>query len=213
MKTKTAKRTIVKTALGAVVGGAMAGPIGAVAGGLAGASVEPKVKPLARRKPTKNRRKVAADDPPVHAHPQRILVPLDFSLPSKRAMRFAREWASLFGAKVCLLHVLDPVSMTGEFGIAPLGTVQRTYASRAKAALAELARAEFPDSIPVTVAVRKGKAFDQIAAVARDLRADLIIIATHGYTGLKHVLLGSTAERVARHSPCPVLILRRRRNR
>jgi nucleotide-binding universal stress UspA family protein len=56
--------------------------------------------------------------------------------------------------------------------------------------------------------VRNGTAFDEIVRAAGSLRADLIIIATHGYTGLKHVLMGSTAERVVRHAPCPVLVVR-----
>lgn len=84
---------------------------------------------------------------------------------------------------------------------------------RIKASLEELARTEFPEPIRVTVNVRKGTAFDQIAAAARDVSADVIIIATHGRTGLRHMLLGSTTERVVRHAPCPVLVLRRRSGR
>ena len=124
-------------------------------------------------------------------------------------MRFAREWAVFFSAEVCLLHVVEPTTAVGEFGTLPLGAVQRDIPGKAKAILTELARTEFPGTISLRIVVRKGKAFDQIAAVARDIRADVVIIATHGRTGLKHVLLGSTAEHVARHAPCPVLILRR----
>jgi nucleotide-binding universal stress UspA family protein len=125
-------------------------------------------------------------------------------------MRFAREWALLFGAEVCLLHVVEPTTAVGEFGAAPLGTVQPDLSGRAKLALSQLARKEFPDSLSVSLMVRKGTACAQIAAAARELKADLILIASHGYTGLKRVLLGSTAEEVARRAPCPVLILRRR---
>jgi nucleotide-binding universal stress UspA family protein len=59
-----------------------------------------------------------------------------------------------------------------------------------------------------TLQVRHGRAFQEIAEAARSLPADLIIIATHGYTGIKHALLGSTTERVVRHAPCPVLVVR-----
>jgi universal stress protein A len=111
---------------------------------------------------------------------------------------------------VYLLHVVEPTTLVGDFGTVPVGAVQRDIPGKAKAALLALAAAEFPDSIPVHAIVRKGTAYDQISATARVIRADLIIIATHGYTGLKHVVLGSTAERVARHAPCPVLVLRRR---
>jgi universal stress protein A len=212
MRTKTTKRKIAETAVGLAVGGAIAGPICAVAGGLAAGHVETGLARLARLKPPQDQTKLAADDPLIHVWPKRILVPLDFSHPSRRAMRFARNWAELFAAQVCLLHVVEPTAAAGEFGPVPLGAVQRDIPDKAKAALRDLARAEFPESIPVSVIVRKGSAFDQIAATARDIRADIIIIATHGRTGLKRVLLGSTAERVARHAPCPVLILRRRPN-
>jgi len=213
MKTKTTKRKIAETAVGMAVGGVIAGPIGAMAGGLAAGHVEEGLEHLAKLKLPEDRTKIAADDPLVHVHPKRILVPLDFSPPSKRAMRFAREWATLFGAEVCLLHVIEPTTVVREFGTAPVGAVRRDITSKVKVALEEFARTEFPTPISVTVAVRKGKAFDEIAAVARDIHADIIIIATHGHTGVKHVLLGSTAERVVRHAPCPVLALRRRQTR
>jgi nucleotide-binding universal stress UspA family protein len=128
-------------------------------------------------------------------------------------MHFAREWATLFGAEIFLLHVIESPTVVGNFGVAPVGTVLRDYAGHAKATLTELARQKFPASISVATMVRKGKPFDQIAIVAQQMHADIIIIATHGHGGLKRVLLGSTAELVARHAPCPVLILRRRSNR
>jgi len=213
MKTKTTKRKIAETAIGAGIGAAIAGPVGAVAGGLAAGHVEEGVEFLAKQKSTQALGKLGADDPLIHVWPGRILVPLDFSPPSRRAMRFARHWADFFAAQVWLLHVIEPTAVVGEFGTVPLGQVQRDISGKAKAALSHLARTEFPDSIPVRVIVRKGKAFDQIAAAARLIQADLIIIATHGRTGLRQVVLGSTAERVARHAPCPVLVLRRRPTR
>jgi nucleotide-binding universal stress UspA family protein len=76
--------------------------------------------------------------------------------------------------------------------------------------LAELIKERIGNRVPNESLVRRGPAYSQIVAAARDLNADLIILATHGYTGLKHVLLGSTAERVVRHAPCPVLTVRDR---
>ena len=58
--------------------------------------------------------------------------------------------------------------------------------------------------------VRYGRSFHEIAEAARTLKVDLIILSTHGYTGLKHALLGSATERVVRHAPCPVLVVRER---
>ena len=210
MKTKTTKRKLAETAVGVAVGGAVAGPIGALAGGLVAGHVGEGLEHLAKLKPPEDLTRIAPDDPLIHVWPKRILVPLDFSPPSKWAMRFTHHWADFFAARVYLLHVVEPTTVVGEFGTVPLGAVQRDIPGKVKAALLELARAEFSDSIPIHVIVRKGTAYDQIAATARAIRADLIIIATHGHTGLKHVVLGSTAERVVRHAPCPVLVLRRR---
>lgn len=209
MKTKTTKNKVAEVAVGAALGGAIAGPIGAVAGGLAAGHVESGLDRLAKLKVPASLKNPAEDDPIVHAHLKRILVPLDFSPPSRRAMSFAKEWAALFGAEVRLLHVVEPTVAAGEFGTVPMGQVQRDLAGRAKAALQELVREKFPESLRASVEVRKGSPYDQIAAAAGDWKADVIIIATHGRTGLKHALLGSTAERVVRHAPCPVLTLRR----
>lgn len=199
-----------ETLAGAAVGAAVAGPVGALAGGLAASKLDTVGKRADRDRRAQLRAAERPDDPLIHARPRRILVPLDFSPPSKRAMRFARAWAEFFSAEVCLLHVVEPPVTVGELGTGPAGVVQRDIPGKAEAALRELADAEFPASSAVRVMVRRGTAFDQIAAAARETRADLIIVATHGRTGLSRVLLGSTAERVARHAPCPVLILRRR---
>jgi nucleotide-binding universal stress UspA family protein len=209
MRTKTNKRKVTEAAVGAVIGGAIAGPIGAVAGGLAAGHVDSGFESLGKLKRPAGRSNPDAEDPVVHARLQRILVPLDFSLPSRRALRFAREWATLFGAEVCLLHVIEPTAVVAEFGTVPMGRMRRDLSTRARMALSELGQQEFPESVRVSVEVRKGVAYDQIAVAARDLNADIIIIATHGQTGLKHALLGSNAERVTRHAPCPVLTLRR----
>jgi len=213
MKHKSPKRKIAETVVGVAVGGAFAGPVGAVAGGLAAGHVEEGLEYLAKLSPPKERIEISAVDPLIHAHPRRILVPIDFSLPSKRAMHYAREWTSLFQAELFLLHVVDPVAAAGEFGASPVGKIRRDLVGRAKAALAGLAKTELPRSMSVAVDVRKGKPFDQIVSFARTIKADLIIMATHGHTGLKHMLLGSTAERVVRHAPCPVLVLRRKINK
>ena len=68
-------------------------------------------------------------------------------------------------------------------------------------------KARLPVALKVEVEVREGSAFDEIVAVAKEMHADLIILATRGYTGLKHAFLGSTAERVVQHASCPVLVV------
>ncbi len=203
MNSKTTGRKVAEVAVGAVIGGVIAGPLGAVAGGLAAGQVESGLeRPDAQDQS-------GAEDPIVHAHPKRILVPLDFSAPARRALRFAREWAGVFGAEVCLLHVLEPDAPAETAGTEATGAGHLAVVERTKAALQEIACQEFPDPLRVRVEVRQGVPYDRIAAAAVELGADLIVVATHGRTGLMHALLGSTAERVARHAPCPVLILRR----
>lgn len=206
MKSKTTKRKVAEAAVGAAIGGVIAGPIGAVAGGLAAGHVESGLEQLGKlRAPAKP----GAEDPIVHARLKRILVPLDFSPPSRRALRFAREWAEFFSAEVCLLHVIEPTTALAEFGTVPIGSPRLDLTDRAMTGLQKLVREEFPESARVSAEVRKGVPYDQIVAVARELKTDLILIATHGRTGLKHALLGSTTERVVRHASCPVLTLRR----
>jgi nucleotide-binding universal stress UspA family protein len=143
-------------------------------------------------------------------HPKRILVPLDFSEPSKRAACFARAWAKLFGAHIYLLHVVEPVTFMSGLETSPLAMSNRDVAQTAKNVLETFARSELPEKAHVSVLVRKGKAYDEIVKAARSLDIDLIIIPTHGYRGLARAMLGSTAERVVRLAPCPVLTLRRR---
>lgn len=213
MKTSSTKRKIAETVVGAAVGAANAGPASAVAGGLVGSQVAAHTPHGAAPKRAPKQSSQDADDPIIHAQLRRILVPLDFSPPSRRALRFAREWAVRFGSEICLLHVIEPMTAVASFGPVPAAVPPVTvdFREQARAELGRLAREEFPASVQVSVQLRDGSAYDQIAAAARDWQADLIIIATHGRTGLTHALLGSTAERVVRHAPCPVLTLRRAR--
>jgi len=162
-------------------------------------------------KMTKARNADQAADAQLPLRPKRILVPLDFSDPSKRAMRLAGDWAQLFGAQIYLLHVIEAAPFLSGLEDAPLALPRRDLAESANETLAALASVELPEGTKVSVLVRRGKAYDQIVAAAASLKIDLIIIATHGYTGLDKMLLGSTAERVVRYAPCPVLTVRRRR--
>jgi nucleotide-binding universal stress UspA family protein len=204
-------RKVIETAVGAAVGAAIAGPAGAVAGGLVGSQASAHTPHAAESKNAPGETQSEAEDPIVHAQLQRILVPLDFSPASRRAVRFAREWAGRFGSEIVLLHVIEPINAVAAFGpdpivpLLPMGELR----DQARAEIEKIAREELPEPAKVSVQLRDGTPFDQIAIAARELGVDLIIIATHGRTGLAHVLMGSTAERVVRHAPCPVLTLRR----
>lgn len=214
MKPNPSKRRIADTVMGAAVGAAIAGPAGAVVGGLVGSQAAAHAAPGSGEEATKRdpqSRETEAHDPIVHAQLYRILVPLDFSPPSRQALRFAREWAARFGSEIVLLHVLEPITTFSGFGAEPFvpPIPPPDLHDQARSELEKLVHQEFPDSAKVSVQLRDGAAYHEIANAARDLQADLIIISTHGRTGLSHVLMGSTAERVVRHATCPVLTLRR----
>jgi universal stress protein A len=144
---------------------------------------------------------------------KRILVPLDFSDCSKKALRYALALARQHGAALDLLYVLPTLPYgSGEYGVFDYGKLQEDMKASAEMKLAKTLSEEIGQcpSVRAGSILRIGTAAREIVDVARTLPADLIVIATHGRTGLKHVLLGSVAEQVVRHAPCPVLVVRER---
>lgn len=137
-----------------------------------------------------------------------ILVPIDFSPPSEKALSYARAFAKQFDARITLLHVIEPSVYPKEFGYGSAD--DRAWVKAATDRLQALASRKLELAFLARVLVGRGPPFKVIASMSQDLEIDLIIIATHGYSGLKHVLIGSTAERVVRHAQCPVLVVRER---
>lgn len=135
-----------------------------------------------------------------------ILVPIDFSATSLKALQYAVPFAKQFEAKITLLHVVDLLMYPQEFGYLLADESQAMDGT--KKSLADLATRTIAPELLAQTIVRRGLAWDTVVAVARETQADLIITTTHGYSGLKHVLMGSTAERIVRHAPCPVLVVR-----
>jgi nucleotide-binding universal stress UspA family protein len=149
---------------------------------------------------------------PVHS-PLRlksILVPIDFSQPSQNALEYALPLLKQFGAKLTLMHVVEPLPVPAFMTSFPPSTEKDKDIAGARGHLENLIKQNALDPKRVETLVCRGRSFDEIANMARRLKTDLIIMSTHGYTGLKHVLLGSTAERVVRHAPCPVLVVRKK---
>lgn len=136
---------------------------------------------------------------------KKILATTDFSRQSLPAVRYAVALGERTGATVTLLHVVEPAPALSGIEAVALVRTDSEVAAQARTQLEALARREAGGSAKVTTAVRMGKPFHEIALAAGAGAADLIVIATHGHTGLKRVLLGSTAERVVRHAPGPVL--------
>jgi nucleotide-binding universal stress UspA family protein len=169
----------------------------------------------ARRKPASLKRTAAASaDDVIEMVPRvlglrRILVPVDFSTSAEKALRYAVSFAQQFDAKITLLHVRPLAYYPSEMGGFPVVVpAAEPPTDKIQARLNADASRLIPQELRDRALLRTGTAFDEICKAARKSRADLIIIATHGHTGLKHVVLGSTAERVVRHAPCPVLVVR-----
>ena len=136
----------------------------------------------------------------------RILCPVDFSDPSRRALHYAAALASREGAVLHVLYVV-PAAMPLPVPILMLAArpAVDVKAGAAEALAAFVARAALPRR-PITI-VRDGPPVDAILACAAEIAADLIVLGSHGRDGLGHLLFGSTAERVLHKAPCPTLIV------
>jgi universal stress protein A len=137
-----------------------------------------------------------------------VLVPLDFSRPSFKALEYALPLAERFGAKLHLVHAFDYDYPMSTFSAMPLATQEAEIATRAKRRLQDVAKKYGISSTPENCHIVKGRAYHAICQLARKLETDLIVTTTRGHTGLRHVFPGSTAERIVQHAPCGVLVVR-----
>jgi universal stress protein A len=162
-----------------------------------------------------------------------VLVPTDFSEPANHALRYAVEEAVLHRARVTLLHVQPTDAGTdvyyvsgapasgvetgvdvlagGRLGTTPVSeptVVRRDAGEAALARLRDLVPDAYRETWDVEIAV--GRPADTIVRLAREHHADLIVMGTHGRTGLEHMVMGSVAEKVVRLAPCPVLTVKSR---
>jgi nucleotide-binding universal stress UspA family protein len=133
---------------------------------------------------------------------KKILVPVDFSECSKKALQYAVPFARQFGAELTLLYVMQHYPLVSEMG--PVDVESNEDAERDLEAL----RQTIDRDVRSRAVVRAGEPHLEITETAKSLGIDLILLSTHGRTGLNHVLMGSTAEKVVRRAGCPVLIVR-----
>jgi universal stress protein A len=142
-------------------------------------------------------------------HVKRILVAVDFSPASKNAFRHALTLATHFQSELMVLYVVPPAP-TGAFAaIDGVPTCLESDLSNGEKNLRALVASARTQGIKNPKAsVRIGVPSHEIVEAAKDADTDPIVIATHGYTGWKHFCIGSTAERVVRAAPCPVLVVR-----
>jgi len=137
-------------------------------------------------------------------------VPTDFSAAPGKALEYAAVLAAEFDAAVTLLHIAEVGSMGYEHGASDFPRMESQLRIAAEEQIAEC----LEDDDAVEFKVGRGwpfggkRAYHEIVEAARKQRADLIVLSTHGSTGLERIFMGSTAERIVRHAPCPVLVVR-----
>ena len=139
-----------------------------------------------------------------------ILVPIDFSVHSKKALKYAVPLAAQSGASLRLIYVVEPTVYPADlgFGQVVLPGVEDELRQKGAEELAELIENEIGDRVPASSTVRTGTPSKEILAEAEERGVDLIVVATHGHSGVEHMLFGSTAERIVRKAHCPVLTVR-----
>ena len=143
---------------------------------------------------------------------QRILVPVDFSEPSMGALDEAIDLGKKFKAEIIALFVVEPVYYATPADLygpsANLSLLLEDQQRYGKEQLAKLGKRLAKRGVKLRTLLQTGVPFQAISETATRVKASLIVMATHGRTGLAHVLLGSVTERVIRSATCPVLTLR-----
>ena len=139
-----------------------------------------------------------------------IVVPTDFSDYSMRALPYAVDLAAKYNARLKVVFVNEPSLQVSD--VAWVGVDERAVNSdhvrEARRHLEKLVLEQVPTDVPTDAEILTGNAVEEVIRYARDVNADLIIMATHGRSGVSHMLMGSTAEHVVRKAPCPVLTLK-----
>ncbi len=144
------------------------------------------------------------------AETERILVPVDFSKYSKQALTYGKNLAAGYGATLQLLHVIELTVHPAYYSVGKtsLFEIDSDLRERSHNNLMELAREAPGPEVDAEPFVIEGRAASDIVKFAAENRSDLIVIPTHGLTGLSHFLLGSIAQKVVRRAPCPVLVVK-----
>ena len=140
---------------------------------------------------------------------QKILFTTDFSEYSLYALNHATAIAEKFNAELTLIHVIQPTITPADYAwVGPPPNLPDEHETQYRESLSQIIEEHVPKNIKTDTILVYGAPFREIISAGRKRGMDLIIMATHGLGGLSHVLFGSTAEKVVRKSPCPVLTVR-----
>lgn len=141
-----------------------------------------------------------------------ILLPTDFSDCGNYALTYAASLARTFGASIICVHVIEPMVPTvGYSGLTeplPLADITDQLEDSAVRELPKLAGCAECSGLKVEEVIVHGEAAAEIVRVAQERAVDLIVVSSHGRTGLGRILFGSTAEAIVRHATCPVLVVK-----
>ncbi len=140
-------------------------------------------------------------------HIQKILCPIDFSAPSRNALRYANEFAKAMNAKITIMHVIQPQPIAADVNV-PYVPLEIEIEKNAKEDLERIVKEEVQEGVVVEQVMAFGLPSDCVIAQAQKENVDLIILGTHGRTGISRLLMGSTAENVIRHAARPVLVVK-----
>jgi nucleotide-binding universal stress UspA family protein len=171
-------------------------------------SVRPARKPKPAGTSKKSTPRPAATGPSLGI--RSILVPIDFSIHSKNALKYAVPLAEKFGASLHLVYVVEPTIYPADlgFGQVVLPGVEDELREKGGDELESLIEREIGTRVRATSAVRSGNPHQEILREAEEKGVDMIVVATHGHSGVEHMLFGSTADRIVRKSKVPVLTIR-----
>lgn len=142
-----------------------------------------------------------------------ILCPVDFSETSRRAFDYALLLAELSSAELIVVHAVEDVPLFTAYAGPQMDSILQEAEKAARRELAELIAGVKAENVRIRTDVIHGRVYQAILQYAKQQKADLIVMGTHGRTGLEYAFFGSVAERVIRGAHCPVLIVPRLRGR
>lgn len=141
---------------------------------------------------------------------RQIIVPTDFSELSLRGLDYAVDIAEKYAAKIKIVYVIEPLLQAADvtWTTVDFEQLNQAHHESAEKQMATLVSERVPKTVTATTEILFGKPFVEILKVAKAENADLIVMATHGRGAISHILMGSTAEKVVRKAPCPVLTVK-----
>lgn len=140
---------------------------------------------------------------------KKILLPTDLSPASISAFKYAKSLAEKYGASIYVLHVLENIPILAIHALdLTLERIEKNMAENAKIQLEKIVKENLKTKNKVQIFIRKGVVDEEIVKFADEKKVDLIVMGTHGRTGIEYTLLGSIAEKIVRRAKCPVLTVK-----